>query len=91
MSNLAQIWLIHINMNLIYKRLYLIYDLTLFTPSKALRAYTVARAAADPGILIFFQPGWAGHTTYKEGHIINMDLVNIFFYNAFLNIFFIKK
>ena len=29
------------------------YDLTPFTPSEALRASTVARAAADPGILIF--------------------------------------
>ena len=57
---------IHINMNLIY-------DLTPFTPSEALHASTriyrrythlhalhastVSRAAADPGILIFFQPG----------------------------------
>ena len=33
-----------------------IYDLTPFTPSEALRASTVARAAADPDILIFFNP-----------------------------------
>ena len=34
----------------------IIYDLTPFTPLEALRASTVARAAADPGILIFFNP-----------------------------------